>query len=339
MTVSLTVEFAGIKMKSPVISASGTVGFGEELAKYQDVSRLGALVLKTVTWEPRAGNPPPRIAETPAGVLNAVGLQNPGVEALVREVLPGLAHLEVPVIVSIAGETEEEYARLAGRLDGQARIAALELNVSCPNVKAGGMVFGSQPETVAAVIQKVKQNTGLSVIAKLSPNVTDIRTIAQAAAEAGVDALSLINTLAAMVIDIEGRRPLLGNLSGGLSGPAIRPVAVMAVWQVYQAVNLPLIGMGGIMTAQDALEFILAGARVVAVGTANLVDPAATGAVIDGLTRYLEARGITDVNELVGAAHCRRGESRPFSMEDAEGSTVGGTATIVLRRKCFNEAV
>jgi dihydroorotate dehydrogenase (NAD+) catalytic subunit len=302
MSVSLAVEFAGIKMKNPVMTASGTVGFGEELADYQDLSGLGALVLKTVTWEPRAGNRPPRIAETPAGVLNAVGLQNPGVDALVREVLPRLAHLETPVIVSIAGETEEEYARLAARLDGQAGIAALEVNISCPNVKAGGMAFGSRPETAAAVIRKVKQNTGLSVIAKLSPNVTDIRTIAQATAEAGADALSLINTLAGMVIDIERRRPLLGNLSGGLSGPAIRPVAVRAVWQVYQAVNLPLIGMGGIMTAEDALEFILAGARAVAVGTANLVDPGATGAVIAGLTRYLEARGIADLNELVGAA-------------------------------------
>jgi dihydroorotate dehydrogenase (NAD+) catalytic subunit len=307
MSVATAVEIAGLKLKNPVMTASGTVGFGEEYAPYLDLSKLGALVIKTVTLRPRAGNPPPRIAETPAGVLNAVGLQNPGVEVLVRDVLPRLARFEVPVIVSIAGETVDEYARLAARLDGVPGIAALEVNISCPNVKAGGIAFGTHPDMAAEVVAAVKRHTGFPVIVKLSPNVTDIRTIALAAAGAGAGALSLINTLSGMVIDVERRRPLLGNVSGGLSGPAIRPVAVRAVWQVYQAVNLPLIGMGGIMTARDALEFIMAGARAVAVGTANLVNPGAAGEVAAGLARYLEEQGIADINELVGVAHRAEG--------------------------------
>ncbi|ACA59811.1 dihydroorotate dehydrogenase family protein [Candidatus Desulforudis audaxviator MP104C] len=303
MKVKTAVAIAGLTLKNPVLTASGTVGFGEEYAPYLDLAGLGALVVKTVTLKPRAGNPPPRITETPAGVINAVGLQNPGVEALVRDILPRLARFDVPVIVSIAGETVDEYARLAGRLDGVPGIAALEVNISCPNVKAGGIAFGTEPAMTAAVVRQVRENTRLPVIAKLSPNVTDIRTIALAAAGAGADALSLINTLSAMVIDVERRRPLLGNVFGGLSGPAVRPVAVRAVWQVYQAVELPLIGMGGIMTARDALEFILAGARAVAVGTANLVNPGAAAAVAADLEQYLTEQGIRDINELVGAAH------------------------------------
>lgn len=303
MSVSTAVQIAGLRLKNPVMTASGTVGFGEEYAGYVDWSHLGALVIKTVTWEPRAGNPPPRIAETPAGTLNAVGLQNPGVEVLVRDILPRISRCAVPIIASIAGNTVEEYARLAARLDGVPGIAALELNISCPNVKAGGIVFGTLPEMAAEVVRQAKENTGLPVIAKLTPNVTDIRTIALAAAAAGADALSLINTLTGMVIDVEQRRPLLGNITGGLSGPAVRPVAVRAVWQVYEAVDLPLIGMGGIMTARDALEFILAGARAVAVGTAHFVNPGAAAEVAAGLTCYLEEQGIADINELVGAAH------------------------------------
>ncbi|MEW6541573.1 MAG: dihydroorotate dehydrogenase [Bacillota bacterium] len=303
MKTKTAVDIAGLKLKNPVLTASGTVGFGEEYAPYLDLSGLGALVVKTITLKPRAGNPPPRITETPAGVINAVGLQNPGVEALVADILPRLARFGVPVIVSIAGETAGEYARLAGRLDGVPGIAALEVNISCPNVKAGGIAFGTEPAMTAEVVRRVRENTALPVIAKLSPNVTDIRTIALAAAGAGADALSLINTLSAMVIDVERRRPLLGNVFGGLSGPAVRPVAVRAVWQVYRAVALPLIGMGGIMTARDALEFILAGARAVAVGTANLVNPGAAAAVAAGLEQYLAEQGIGDINELVGAAH------------------------------------
>ncbi len=303
MKAKTAVDIAGLKLKNPVLTASGTVGFGEEYAPYLDLSGLGALVVKTVTLKPRAGNPPPRITETPAGVINAVGLQNPGVEALVADILPRLARFDVPVIVSIAGETAGEYARLAGRLDGVPGIAALEVNISCPNVKAGGIAFGTEPAMTAEVVRLVKENTALPVIAKLSPNVTDIRIIALAAAGAGADALSLINTLSAMVIDVERRRPLLGNVFGGLSGPAVRPVAVRAVWQAYRAVEVPLIGMGGIMAARDALEFILAGARAVAVGTANLVDPGAAAAVAAGLEQYLAEQGIGDVNELVGAAH------------------------------------
>lgn len=303
MKAKTAVDIAGLKLKNPVLTASGTVGFGEEYAPYLDLAGLGALVVKTVTLNPRAGNPPPRITETPAGVINAVGLQNPGAEALVADILPRLARFGVPVIVSIAGETAGEYAHLARRLDGVQGIAALEVNISCPNVKAGGIAFGTEPAMTAEVVRRVRENTGLPVIAKLSPNVTDIRTIALAAAGAGADALSLINTVSAMVIDVERRRPLLGNVFGGLSGPAVRPVAVRAVWQVYRAVALPLIGMGGIMTARDALEFILAGARAVAVGTANLVNPGAAGAVAAGLEQYLAEHGIGDINELVGAAH------------------------------------
>jgi dihydroorotate dehydrogenase (NAD+) catalytic subunit len=267
------------------------------------LNRLGAIVVKGITLKPRAGNPPPRLAETPAGILNAIGLQNPGVERFIAEALPYLSGYDLPVIVNIAGDTVEDYARLADRLDRAPGVDGLEVNISCPNVKKGGLQFGSDPSAAAEVTRAVKGHTGLPVVVKLSPNVTDIVPVAEKVAGAGADALSMINTLVGMAIDIKNRRPLLGNVTGGLSGPAVRPVAVRAVWQVYREVPLPIIGMGGITTADDALEFILAGASAVAVGTASFINPRATMEVLEGLEEYLAANGMADIRELVGAAH------------------------------------
>jgi dihydroorotate dehydrogenase (NAD+) catalytic subunit len=299
----LAVNIGGIQMKSPVATASGTFGYGPEYAPYLDLNRLGAIVVKGITLKPRAGNPPPRLAETPAGILNAIGLQNPGVERFIAEALPYLSGYDLPVIVNIAGDTVEDYARLAGRLDRVPGVAGLEVNISCPNVKKGGLQFGSDPSAAAEVTRAVKGHTGLPVVVKLSPNVTDIVPVAEKVAGAGADALSMINTLVGMAIDIKNRRPLLGNVTGGLSGPAVKPVAVRAVWQVYREVPLPIIGMGGITTADDALEFILAGASAVAVGTAHFINPRATVEVLEGLEEYLAANGMADIRELVGAAH------------------------------------
>jgi len=299
----LAVNIGGIQMKSPVATASGTFGYGPEYAPYLDLNRLGAIVVKGITLKPRAGNPPPRLAETPAGILNAIGLQNPGVERFIAEALPYLSGYDLPVIVNIAGDTVEDYARLADRLDRAPGVDGLEVNISCPNVKKGGLQFGSDPSAAAEVTRAVKGHTGLPVVVKLSPNVTDIVPVAEKVAGAGADALSMINTLVGMAIDIKNRRPLLGNVTGGLSGPAVRPVAVRAVWQVYREVPLPIIGMGGITTADDALEFILAGASAVAVGTASFINPRATMEVLEGLEEYLAANGMADIRELVGAAH------------------------------------
>lgn len=299
----LAVNVGGIRMKNPVTTASGTFGFGAEYASFVDINTLGALVVKGTTLQPRQGNPTPRIVETPAGILNAIGLQNPGVDVLINKAMPYLKDFNVPVIVNIAGDTVEDYAKLAARLSQVKGVAGLEVNISCPNVKKGGLQFGSDPDSAAEVTRAVKANTSLPVIVKLSPNVTSIAGVAEKVAAAGADALSLINTLLGMSIDIHRRRPVLGNVMGGLSGPAVRPVAVRAVWQVYQAVSLPIIGMGGIINAEDALEFILAGATAVAVGTANFVNPRATADVIEGLEKFLVDEGIADISELVGAAH------------------------------------
>lgn len=300
---NLAVNIGGIIMKNPVTTASGTFGFGPEYAPYIDLNRLGAIVVKGTTLEPKAGNPTPRLVETPAGILNSIGLQNPGVEHFIDEALPFLAGCDVPVIVNISGDTVEDYARLAARLSRAGGVAGLEVNISCPNVKKGGMQFGADPVMAAEVTRAVKENTTLPVIVKLSPNVTSIVSVAEKVAEAGADALSLINTLLGMSIDIKTRRPILGNIMGGLSGPAIRPVAVRMVWQVYQAVKLPIIGMGGIMTAEDAIELILAGASAVAVGTANFINPRATIDVLEGIESYLRENGVSDLKELIGAAH------------------------------------
>jgi len=299
---NLAVNLGGLKMKNPVTTASGTFGFGPEYAPYIDLNRLGAITVKGTTLEPRRGNPTPRIAETPAGMLNCIGLQNPGVSHFIEKDLPYLREYDVPVIVNIAGSSLEEYEKLAGRLSQAAGVSALEVNISCPNVKQGGMVFGTSCAMASDVIKAVRRSTGLPVIAKLSPNVTDIVEIAKGVADAGADAIALINTLLGMKIDIQSRKPVLGNIMGGLSGPAIRPVAVRMVWQAARAVKLPILGMGGIMTADDALEFILAGATAVAIGTANFVNPGATMDILEGIGQYMKKYHVRDINDLVGAA-------------------------------------
>ena len=304
----LSVELAGLSLANPVLVASGTFGYGTEYAELVDVGHLGGIVTKGITLEPRAGNPPPRIRETPAGMLNAIGLQNPGVEAFIREKLPTLCEFGVPVIVNIAGESIDDYVALAERLSECEGIAALELNLSCPNVKQGGMHFGIDCELTQTVVAAVREVTELPLITKLSPNVTDIAEIGRAARDGGSDILSLINTLLGMTIDIQQRRPVLANVTGGLSGPAIQPVALRMVWELAQAVDLPIIGMGGITSAADALQFIMAGATAVAVGTANFVDPGVTGRIIKGLEAFCEERGVARIADLVGAAHSK--ESR-----------------------------
>ncbi len=304
------VNLGGIVMKNPVTTASGTFGFGLEYQPYVALQRLGAITVKGTTLKPRLGNPPPRIAETPSGMLNAIGLQNPGVERVAEEIMPRLAGLGVPVIINIAGDTVEDYAQVARRLDGVPGVAGLEVNISCPNVKKGGIQFGSDPHTAAEVTRAVKAATGLPVIVKLSPNVTDLVAMAEAVARAGADALSMINTLLGMAIDVDRRRPVLGNITGGLSGPAVRPVAVRAVWQVHRALPFtPILGMGGIMTARDALEFILAGATAVAVGTGNFVNPLATVDVVGGIEQYMSNHGFTNISELVGLAQRYTGDN------------------------------
>ena len=298
---SLNVDLAGIQMKNPVMVASGTFGYGEEYSQFMDLKELGAIVTKSVTLLPRAGNPPPRVIETPAGMLNAIGLQNVGLERFVSEKMPFLREAGVPVIVSISGRDVREYVELAARLSEVEGVAGFELNISCPNVSQGGMMFGAKPQVTFDLVKAVRGATELPLIAKLSPNVTDIVEIASAAEEAGADTLSLINTLLGMAIDIHTRQPRLANTTGGLSGPAIRPVAVRMVWQVAKAVKLPVIGMGGIMTAEDALEFIIAGARAIAVGTGNFVNPLACMDIISGIRDFMIQNHIRDVNDLVGS--------------------------------------
>ena len=301
--MNLEVDIGGIKMKNPVTTASGTFGYGREYQDFVDLNRLGAVVTKGITLQDRQGNPTPRIAETPAGMLNSIGLENPGVEVVLEKHLPDLVKLGVPVIINISGDTVDDYAKLAARLDSIQGVKGIEVNISCPNVKKGGMAFGSDPKSAAEVIREVRKATRLPLIAKLSPNVTSLEDVAQSVVEAGADAVSLINTLLGMVIDINRQRPVLANGMGGLSGPAIRPVAVRAVWQVYKAVNVPIIGMGGITCAEDALQFIMAGASAVAVGMASFVNPRATIDVLEGIEIFLRENNIKDIKELIGIAH------------------------------------
>lgn len=291
----------GLVLNNPVIAASGTFGYGEEYAGVLDLNRLGAIAVKGLSLEPRTGNPTPRLIETPSGMLNAIGLANVGLEAFLTDKLPFLRRFTTKVIVNIVGSTVEEYARLAERLSGADGVHAIEINVSCPNVKQGGMNFGQSAGGVFEVVQAVRRNTTLPTIVKLSPNVTDIVELAQAAHAAGATALSLVNTFLGMAIDIETRRPKLASWTGGLSGPAVRPLAVRMVWEVSQAVSIPLIGLGGVVSGEDAVEFLLAGASAVAVGTGNFNNPAATIDVLDGLVRYLRRHRIDDVGRLVGA--------------------------------------
>ena len=296
----LAVDICGIHMNTPIITASGTFGFGEEFADFVDLERLGGVMVKGTTLLPRRGNEGVRIAETPAGMLNCIGLENPGAEVFLKETLPRLKKYNMNVIVNISGITTEDYGTLAEMLDVDG-VAAIELNVSCPNVKEGGIVFGTDPAAASAVVRAAKAHTKKPVILKLSPNVTDIVMMAKAVEEAGADAVSLINTLMGMAIDIRTKKPVLGNITGGLSGPCVKPVALRMVWQVAKAVKIPVLGMGGISTAEDAIEFLLAGASAVVVGTANFVDPSVTMTIADGIAAYLDEQKIAHVNELVGA--------------------------------------
>ncbi len=296
----LAVKIGNLHLKNPVMGASGTFGFGREYEDFLDVNKIGAIVTKGVTPLPRSGNPGVRIAETPAGMLNCIGLENPGVEVFIKEILPKIKTYDTAVIVNISASTVEEYGKMAQLLDIDG-VDALEVNISCPNVKEGGIVFGTDPNAAAAVTKSVKSHTDKTVIVKLSPNVTDITVMAKAVEAAGADAISLINTLTGMAIDINTRKPLLGNITGGLSGPAVKPIALRMVWQVAKAVNIPIIGMGGISSATDAIEFMLAGATAVAIGAHNFVEPTALKDVTDGIEAYLKAHHIDDVNELIGA--------------------------------------
>ncbi len=297
----LAVKIAGLTLKNPVMPASGTFGYGEEFAPYLDLNRLGAVVTKGMSLKPKAGNNTPRICETVSGMLNAIGLQNVGVDAFVEKKMPFLQQFDTPVIVNFFGNTQEEYGEVAARLDDVPGVDALEMNISCPNVKHGGIVFGTDPKAAAAVIALVRKKTRKPLIVKLTPNVTDIQVTARAAEEAGADAVSLINTLTGMAVDIRTRKPRLANTIGGLSGPAIRPVAVRMVHQVVQAVKIPVIGIGGITCAADALEFLIVGAKAIQVGTANFVEPRVMATIIDGLEAFCQEQEIANINDLIGS--------------------------------------
>jgi dihydroorotate dehydrogenase (NAD+) catalytic subunit len=297
----MTVELAGIKMRNPVMTASGTFGYGAEFADYLNLESLGAMITKGLSLRPKAGNPTPRIVETPGGMLNAIGLQNVGIDAFISQKLPYLSKVATPVIVNLYGNTLEEYGEVAARLDGLPGVAGIEVNISCPNVKQGGIVFGTDPAAAQEVVRLVKRSTSKPMIVKLSPNVTDVVLMARACVDAGADALSLINTLTGMAIDLDRRRPVLANVTGGLSGPAIKPVALRMVWQVAKVVKVPIIGIGGIMNARDALEFILAGATAVQVGTASFLDPSAAQTIAKDMEQYLVDKGIDSLTSLIGA--------------------------------------
>ncbi|NJD38003.1 MAG: dihydroorotate dehydrogenase [Geobacter sp.] len=301
MQPALSVEIGSLKLRNPVMTASGTFGYGEEFKEYVDLEKIGAFVTKGLSLKPRAGNPTPRIVETPGGMLNAIGLQNVGIDAFIQKKVPFLRTGNTPAIANFFGYTPDEYAELAARLDAIPEVAALEVNISCPNVKQGGIVFGTDPACAASVVAACRAATSKTLIVKLSPNVTDIVEMAQACEGAGADALSVINTLTGMAIDLERRRPVLANVTGGLSGPAIKPIALRMVWQVARAVKVPVIGIGGIMSAIDALEFILAGATAVQVGTASFVNPGAAQEIAEGMEQWLAARGIADITSLIGA--------------------------------------
>ena len=305
--MNLSVQLApkhktGLRLVNPVMTAAGTFGYGTEYSHIFNIQKLGAILCKGTTLEPREGNPQPRLAETASGLINSIGLQNIGVKALIKEKAPLWASWRVPVIVNIAGETVDDYAQLASELDGVAGISGIEVNISCPNIKAGGAEFGANSESAAKVTAAVKSATSLPILVKLTPNTSDIVKIAVAVAEAGADAISLINTVRGMAIDITTRRPLLGNTTGGLSGPAIKPIALAMVYAVAGAVELPVIGCGGITTGSDAIEFIMAGASAIQVGTASFNNPRAPLDVLEGIEQFMEKEGIEDIAELIGTA-------------------------------------
>ena len=294
------VNLAGVELKNPVMVASGTFGSGAEYSEFVDLNRLGAVVTKGVASVPWPGNPAPRIAETASGMLNAIGLQNPGIDLFSKRDLPFLEKFDTKVIVNVCGHSTEEYLDVVERLADEPRVDMLEINISCPNVKEGGIAFGQDPKAVEAITKAVKAKAKQPIIMKLSPNVTDITVMAKAAEAGGADCLSLINTLTGMKIDIERQTFAIANKTGGLSGPAVKPVAVRMVYQVANAVKIPIIGMGGICTAEDAIEFILAGATAVSIGTANFTNPYTTVEVIDGIEAYMRRHGVEDINELIG---------------------------------------
>jgi dihydroorotate dehydrogenase (NAD+) catalytic subunit len=297
----MAVQIGKLKLKNPVMTASGTFGYGEEYAEYVDLNRLGAIVVKGLSLKPRLGNPPPRIMETTGGMLNSIGLQNIGVDVFIEEKLPFLRKYDVAVIANIYGESYAEYQKVAKKLSSVTGVHGLEVNVSCPNVKKGGLSFGADPQAAAQVTLRVKGETDLPVIVKLTPNVTDIATIAEAVEKAGADAISLINTLTGMSVDIRTGTPHLKNITGGLSGPAIKPVALRMVWQVVKRISIPVIGIGGIMNTRDALEFLMLGARAIQVGTANFINPRATMDILSGLENYLQYNKIKNINDIIGS--------------------------------------
>ena len=298
--INLSVEIAGIQFQNPVLTASGTFGYGLEYTDFIDLNLLGGIVVKGLSIKPSHGNSPPRMVETASGMLNAIGLQNIGVEVFINEKLPLLKKFNANIIVNFFGDTQDEYVLAAERLNDVTEIAALEMNISCPNVEKGGMTFGTDPKITEELVRKVRKVTSSPLIVKLSPNVTDIVVMAKAAVNGGADALSIINTLLGMAIDIKTRCPMLANVTGGLSGPAIKPVALRMVWQVAKAVDIPIIGIGGIMNAQDALEFIIAGATAVQVGTANFIDPSISVKIIEGIKNYCQKDKIGDIKDLIG---------------------------------------
>lgn len=300
MKPDLTADIAGIKLKNPAVLASGTAGYGEDIAKYCDLNKVGAIIVKGLALKPSNGNPPPRICETPSGMLNAIGLPNVGVETFIYDKIPFLRSFDTKVIVNIFGSTVDEYGEVADAFNGVDGVHGLEANISCPNIKEGGIAFGTDIEATRRVVRRIRKSTSLPLIIKLSPNVTDIASFAKVCEDEGADALSLINTLLGMAIDTETWKPKLANITGGLSGPAIRPVAVRMVWQAYNAVSIPLIGMGGITNCQDAVEFLLAGASAFAIGTANFLNPSVSTDIVADLTSYMEERNISNLGGLIG---------------------------------------
>lgn len=296
----LNISLSGLKLKNPIMPASGCFGFGREYSQFYDLSKLGAIMIKATTVEPRYGNPTPRVAETSAGMLNAIGLQNPGLEAVLERELPWLEQFDVPIIANVAGSQVEDYLQVAEKISKAPNVHALELNISCPNVKSGGIQFGTVPEVAFELTKQVKEVSSVPVYVKLSPNVSDIVEMAVAVEEAGADGITMINTLLGMRIDLKTGKPILANKTGGLSGPAIKPVAIRMVYQVSQKVNIPIIGMGGISTAEDVVEFFMAGASAVAVGTANFVDPFVCPMIIEELPALLDKLGVEHITELTG---------------------------------------
>ena len=299
--VQLSTKIGSLELKNPVMTASGTFGYGTEYADFMDISRLGAIIVKGTTLAPRQGNPYPRMAETPSGMLNAVGLQNKGVDYFVDHIYPEDQKIGTAIIVNVSGSCIDDYVQTASIINTLDDIPAIELNISCPNVKQGGMAFGVNPESAAQVVSAVRKAYDKTLIVKLSPNVTDITEIARAVEGAGADSVSLINTMLGMAIDAEKRRPILSTVTGGMSGPAVKPVALRMVWQTAKAVKIPVIGLGGICSATDAIEFLLAGASAIQIGTANFIDPSISEKVVDGIADYLERHGFSSVQEIIGA--------------------------------------